>query len=77
MSPRLVHTAEEYAVALAAHEGAGHETYRADDIPARLMGRGCRTHGVEIQIPIAEFKATGDLAAFQAATKRARQTSAC
>ena len=65
--PVLVHTVQEYAAAVGPHEGEGHETYRADDIPRRLLGRGCRTHGVEVQIQIAEFKATGDLEAFQSA----------
>ncbi|MHB8416564.1 MAG: hypothetical protein ACYDCL_00710 [Myxococcales bacterium] len=60
-----VHTAKEYAEQVGPH--LGHETYRADDIPARLLGIGCRTHGLVVQIPIAEFKATGDLETYQAA----------
>jgi hypothetical protein len=41
-----------------------HETYRADDPPARLMGMGCKRCGEEAQIPILDFKKTGDLDAY-------------
>ena len=63
--PVVVHTVQEYAAAIGPHHG--HATYRADDIPGRLLGLGCTTHGTEFQISISNFKATGDLEAFTAA----------
>ncbi|HUB07554.1 MAG TPA: hypothetical protein VMB50_11160 [Myxococcales bacterium] len=60
----VVHTAKEYAELVGQH--LTHETYRADDIPKRLLGMGCKTDGTVVQIPIAEFKATGDLETYQA-----------
>jgi hypothetical protein len=65
MSTTIVHTVQEYAAGVGPH--LGHESYRADDIAKRLLGVGCKTHDVVVQIPIAEFKATGDLEAYQAA----------
>jgi hypothetical protein len=64
-SPTIVHTVQDYAAGVGPH--LAHDTYRADDIAARLLGVGCKTDGVVVQIPIAEFKATGDLEAYQAA----------
>ncbi len=66
-SPTIVHTVQDYAAGVGPH--LAHETYRADDIAARLLGVGCKTDGAVFQIPIAEFKATGDLEAYQAAIK--------
>jgi hypothetical protein len=59
----LASTAAEYAGALVPH--LEHESYRADDPAARLLGKGCRTCGVEVVIPIALFRSTGDLEAFE------------
>jgi hypothetical protein len=56
-------TAGEYGRALAPH--LTHDGYRCDEPRARLMGKGCRTCGVEVVIAIADFRASGDLAAFQ------------
>lgn len=63
--PILVHTVQDYAVAIGPHQG--HRTRRADDILGRNLGQGCEDCGIEVQIPIADFKATGDLEAFTAA----------
>lgn len=63
----LASTAAEYASALVAH--LEHESYRADDPAARLLGKGCRSCGVEVVIPIALFRATGDLEAFERVLK--------
>ncbi|MHB1843570.1 MAG: hypothetical protein ACYCWW_01880 [Deltaproteobacteria bacterium] len=66
MSERtLAHTAKEYGEAIGPH--LAHPNERADDIPKRLLGFSCQACGIVIQIPIAEFKATGDLEAYQAA----------
>jgi hypothetical protein len=66
-NPTIVHTVQEYAAGVGPH--LAHETYRADDIAGRLLGIGCKTDGAVFQIPIAEFKATGDLEAYQAGIK--------
>jgi len=58
-----VTTAQEYAQALVPH--LGHEGYRCDRPWERLMGKGCRTCGVEVVISIADFCAHGDLEAFE------------
>lgn len=55
--------AAEYARALIPH--LEHETYRADEPWARLLGKGCRTCGVEVVIPIEVFRAGGDLEVFE------------
>jgi hypothetical protein len=59
----VVSTAEEYARALVPH--LEHESYRADDPARRLMGKGCRTCGVETLIAIPDFRATGDLEVYE------------
>jgi hypothetical protein len=59
----ILTTAGEYGRALAPH--VRHDGYRCDDPRERLMGRGCRTCGVEAVITIADFRASGDLAAFE------------
>jgi hypothetical protein len=64
-SPTIVHTVKDYAAGVGPH--LAHDTYRADDITGRLLGIGCKTDGAVFQIPIAEFKSTGDLEAYQAA----------
>ncbi len=53
----------EYANAVGPH--ATHETYRADRPFDRLIGKGCKTCEVEAYISIGDFKATGDLDAFE------------
>lgn len=58
-----VTTVEQYVEKIGPH--LQHGTYRADDIPGRLLGLGCREHGVECQISIKNFKATGDLAVYE------------
>ncbi len=58
-----VRTAQEYAQALIPH--LEHDGYRCDQPYARVMGKGCRTCGVEAFISIADFRATGDLEAFE------------
>jgi hypothetical protein len=63
----VVTTAQAYAQALIPH--LEHEGYRCDDPPARLMGKGCRTCGVEALIAIADFQRSGDLAVFEAELK--------
>ncbi len=70
----LVHTAKEYAELIGPH--LSHETYRADDIPKRLLGFACKTDGALVQIPIADFKATGDLETYQATIEPFKQASA-
>jgi len=58
-----VRTAQEYAQALIPH--LEHESYRCDAPADRLMGKGCRTCGVEAVIAISEFQATGDLEVYE------------
>jgi hypothetical protein len=58
-----VKTAQEYAQALIPH--LEHEAYRCDQPWERLMGKGCRTCGVEAVISIPDFQANGDLEAFE------------
>lgn len=61
-SAQVFKNAVEYAAAVGAH--ARHETYRADRPFDRLIGKGCKTCSVEHFISIADFKATGDLEAY-------------
>lgn len=63
----VVGTALEYAQALIPH--LDHPGYRCDRPSERLMGKGCRTCGVEALITIADFRRTGDLPVFEAALK--------
>jgi hypothetical protein len=58
-----VKTAQEYAQALIPH--LEHESYRCDKPWDRLMGKGCKTCGVETVISIADFCANGDLEVFE------------
>lgn len=60
----VVRTAREYALALVPH--LEHEGYRCDRPWQRLMGKGCRTCGTEVLVAIADFRASGDLEAFEA-----------
>jgi hypothetical protein len=53
----------DYVDAIGPHDQ--HATYRCDDVEARLLGRGCRDHGVEALVGIAAFKATGDLPEYE------------
>ncbi len=64
MTARLTSkTAQEFAQALIPH--LEHDGYRCDRPLERLMGKGCRTCGVETFIAIADFRASGDLPAFE------------
>lgn len=58
-----VNTAQDYARALIPH--LEHESYRCDVPFEGLMGKGCRTCGVEAVIAIRDFRANGDLEAFE------------
>ena len=60
-------TAREYAQALIPH--LDHDSYRCDEPDDALMGKGCRTCRVEAVISIADFRASGDLEAFDAEMK--------
>jgi hypothetical protein len=60
-------TAQAYAQALIPH--LEHESYRCDRPRERLMGKGCRTCGVEALIAIADFQRSGDLAVYEAELK--------
>jgi hypothetical protein len=60
---QIVKTAKDYALALGPH--LSHDTYRCDKPHDRLMGKGCRTHGVEVYISIADFRANGDLEVYE------------
>jgi len=62
-----VSTAQEYAQALIPH--LEHEGYRCDQPWERIMGKGCRTCGVEVRISIADFRRNGDLEAFEKEVK--------
>jgi hypothetical protein len=63
----VVTTVQAYAQALIPH--LEHEGYRCDRPRERLMGKGCRTCGVEALIAIADFQRTGDLAVYEAELK--------
>lgn len=56
-------TAEEFAKALGPH--LEHDWYRCDKPHDRLMGKGCRTCGVEHYIAIADFRQNGDLEIYE------------
>jgi len=56
-------SALEYAQALIPH--LEHQSYRCDQPFERLMGKGCRSCGVEAVIAIADFRATGDLEVYE------------
>ncbi len=56
-------TAKDYALALGPH--LEHDWYRCDKPHDRLMGKGCRTCGVEHYISIAAFRETGDLEIYE------------
>jgi len=62
-SRQIVTTALAYAETLIPH--LEHESYRCDQPWLRLMGKGCRTCGVEVLIAIADFQGSGDLAVFE------------
>jgi hypothetical protein len=53
----------DYVDAIGPHDK--HETFRCDDPARALLGRGCTEHAVEIYIPIADFKRTGDLPEYE------------
>jgi hypothetical protein len=59
---RTVKTAGEYARALIPH--LEHEVYRCDQPHHGLMGKGCRTCLEETFIATDDFRANGDLEAF-------------
>jgi hypothetical protein len=69
----LVHTAKEYAELVGPH--LAHENQRADDIPGRLLGFACKADGFVVQIPIADFNATGDLETYQATIEPFKKTA--
>jgi hypothetical protein len=60
---QFLKTARDFALALAPH--LEHEWYRCDKPHDRLMGKGCRTCGVEHYISIADFRSSGDLEVFE------------
>jgi hypothetical protein len=64
---RTVTTAGDYARALLPH--LEHESYRCDQPHHRLMGKGCRTCQEEIFISTDDFRANGDLEAFDRVMK--------
>lgn len=66
-SRTVVRTALEYAQALIPH--LEHEGFRCDRPRERLMGKGCRTCGVEAVISIDDFRRSGDLPVFEAEVK--------
>jgi hypothetical protein len=63
----IVKTAEEFAQALGPH--LEHDWYRCDKPHDRLMGKGCRTCATEHYISISDFRANGDLEAYEKALK--------
>jgi hypothetical protein len=60
---QLVKTSKDYAAAIGPH--LAHEVYRCDKPHDRLMGKGCRTCGLETYISIADFREQGDLEAYE------------
>lgn len=66
-SRTVVRTALEYAQALIPH--LDHDVYRCDRPWERLMGKGCRTCGVEALVDIGDFRRSGDLPVFEAEVK--------
>ena len=59
----VLKTAQQFAQALGPH--LEHDWYRCDKPHARLMGKGCRTCGVEHYISIADFRENGDLEVYE------------
>jgi len=64
---QVVTTSQQYANAIGPH--LQHEAYRCDKPHDRLMGKGCRTCGVETYIAISDFRANGDLELYEKALK--------
>jgi hypothetical protein len=64
---QIVKTAAEYAQLLGPH--LEHDWYRCDKPHDRLMGKGCRTCGVEAYISIADFRVNGDLEEYEKTLK--------
>ncbi|MFZ5469640.1 MAG: hypothetical protein ACOZIN_09400 [Myxococcota bacterium] len=62
-----VKTPKDFAQAIGPH--LSHEVYRCDKPYDRLMGKGCKTCGVEHYISIADFREHGDLEVFEAELK--------
>ena len=60
---QIVKTAKDFALAIGPH--LDHDTYRCDKPFDRLMGKGCRTHSLEVYISIADFRANGDLEVYE------------
>ncbi len=63
----ILKTSNEFALALGPH--LEHDWYRCDKPHDRLMGKGCRTCGVEHYISIADFRANGDLEEYEKVIK--------
>jgi hypothetical protein len=59
----IVKTAKDFALALGPH--LEHDVYRCDKPHDRLMGKGCRTCGIENYVSIADFRETGDLEVYE------------
>lgn len=59
----VLKTAQQFAQALGPH--LEHDWYRCDKPHDRLMGKGCRTCGVEHYISIADFRENGDLEVYE------------
>ena len=65
----VVHSVKDYFDGYWPHEDKKHELYRADRIPERRMGKGCRSCDTEWVIAIADFQSTGDIKALRALEK--------
>jgi hypothetical protein len=63
----LTKSAEEFGKLLGPH--LEHDWYRCDKPHDRLMGKGCRTCGVEHYISIMDFRESGDLEVYDSALK--------
>lgn len=63
MQKIITSSVAQYVDAIGPHDA--HQTVRADDPPAHLIGRACTEHEVAVYIPIAAFKATGDLPEYE------------
>ncbi len=59
----VLKTALDFARALGPH--LEHDWYRCDKPHDRLMGKGCRTCGIEHYISIADFREHGDLEVYE------------
>jgi hypothetical protein len=59
---QMLKTAKDFAQAIGPH--LQHEVYRCDKPHDRLIGKGCRTCGLEHFIAIADFRANGDYEVF-------------